>query len=96
MDANCGALFRVDPDGTTTQHTASEIGLSNTMAWSPDNKIFYFGDSARNAMYAYDIDDGVLSNKRIHFEAMIAVCPTGLAWTATAACGTHDLAVVVS
>ena len=79
MDSNCGALFRVDTDGKTSQHTPHEIGLSNTMAWSPDNTVFYFGDTARNAIYAYDydIDNGTLSNKRIHFEGFERGAPDG-------------------
>lgn len=79
MDSNCGALFRVDPDGTVSQHTPHEIGLSNTMAWSQDNKIFYFGDTARNAIYAYDydIDGGTIFNKRVHFEGYARGAPDG-------------------
>ncbi len=79
MDANCGALFRVDPDGATSQHTPHDIGLSNTMAWSADNRTFYFGDTARNVIYAYDydIDDGIISNRRIHFEGFSRGLPDG-------------------
>jgi sugar lactone lactonase YvrE len=79
MDSNCGALFRVDRDGTTSRHSPHEIGLSNTMAWSPDNKIFYFGDTARNEIYAfdYDLDSGTVSNKRIHFEGYNRGAPDG-------------------
>ncbi|MFV0410784.1 MAG: SMP-30/gluconolactonase/LRE family protein [Paracoccus sp. (in: a-proteobacteria)] len=66
MDRNSGALFRVDGDGSISRHSEHEFGISNTMAWSPDLKTFYFGDSIRNVIFAYDYDadGGTLSNRR--------------------------------
>ena len=67
MDRHSGALFRIDPDGKVSRQTEHEFGVSNTMAWSPDQRTFYFGDSLRNAIFAYDYDNdtGALSNCRI-------------------------------
>ncbi|MEP3277998.1 MAG: SMP-30/gluconolactonase/LRE family protein [Stappiaceae bacterium] len=70
IDRNSGALFRIDPDGTVTRHTQFEFGISNTMAWSPDHKTFYFGDSLRNVIFAFDYDaeTGDLHNRRVLIE----------------------------
>ncbi len=50
-----GILFRVDPDGTVTE-AETQIGIANTLAWSPDRKKFYFGDTLANTVWAYDYD----------------------------------------
>lgn len=70
IDRHSGALFRVDPDGATSCHTDHEFGISNTMAWSPDRRRFYFGDSLRNVIFAFDYDDdsGQIENCRTLLE----------------------------
>ncbi len=70
MTAHCGALFRVGTDGASERFSEFEFGISNTMAWSRDEKHFYFGDSLRNALfrYNYDRDTGSVSNRRVFFE----------------------------
>lgn len=81
MDRNSGALFRVDPDGSTSRHTQHEFGISNTLAWAPDGKTFYFGDSIRNVIFAYDwhADEGMISNPRVHLEGFERGAPDGSA-----------------
>jgi sugar lactone lactonase YvrE len=56
VDFNGGVLYRIDPDGTATRWK-ERIGISNTVAWSPDRKKFYFGDSPANAIYSYAYDE---------------------------------------
>lgn len=60
-----GVLYRLDPDSRVTPWKTG-IGISNTIAWSPDGKTFYFGDTAANAIYAYDYDlkTGAISAER--------------------------------
>jgi sugar lactone lactonase YvrE len=60
-----GGLYRIDPDGTVTQCERG-IGISNTLAWSPDNRTMYFGDTLE-AIYAYDFDPakGTIANRRV-------------------------------
>jgi sugar lactone lactonase YvrE len=43
-----------------------DIFISNGPCWSPDNRTFYFSDSLRHAVYAYDYDitSGTASNRR--------------------------------
>lgn len=42
------------------------ITISNGPCWSPDDRTFYFSDSRRSQIYAYDydIDTGTVANKR--------------------------------
>lgn len=44
-----------------------EIRLSNGMAWTEDNRIFYYIDSPTQSVYAYDFDleTGNISNRRV-------------------------------
>lgn len=81
MDRNSGALFRIDPDGSTSRQTEHEFGISNTLAWSPDGKTFYFGDSIRNVIFAYDwnADEGAISNQRVLLEGFERGAPDGSA-----------------
>ncbi len=79
MDRASGALFRVDADGTVTQHSPFEIGISNTMAWTSDGATFYFGDTERNVIYAYDFnaEAGTVANRRPFFEGYGYGAPDG-------------------
>lgn len=47
-----GVLYRIDPDGAVSEWKR-DIGISNTVAWSPAGDRFYFGDSAANVIYVY-------------------------------------------
>jgi sugar lactone lactonase YvrE len=60
-----GVLYRIDPDQHATEWKR-EIGISNTMAWSPDAKTFYFGDTTANVLWAFDYDQrtGAISGER--------------------------------
>lgn len=64
ITADTGNLFCVSADGTSQLHE-SNIGVSNGPCWSPDSKTFYFSDSKNQIIYAYDFNDGVISNRRI-------------------------------
>lgn len=64
IEQNSGRLYRVDPDGSWREMDAG-FGISNTFAWSPDNRTMYFGDTY-SGLYAYDFDleSGTVSNRR--------------------------------
>lgn len=66
LEDRTGGLFRVDPDGSVHQMDDG-IGISNSLAWSPDDKTFYFADTMQRKIFAYDfdIDAGQISNKRV-------------------------------
>jgi hypothetical protein len=60
-----GMLYYIDPDGRTSIHRRN-IGISNTLAWSPDRLRFYSGDTLANVIRAYDYDPqtGDMANER--------------------------------
>lgn len=60
-----GRLYRIDPDGG--KHCLVEgVGISNTLAWSPDDRTLYFADTMAGTIYAYDHDPitGDIANRR--------------------------------
>jgi sugar lactone lactonase YvrE len=59
-------LFRFDADGSV--HTMdSGFTVSNGLGWSPDQRTFYFIDTFRRAILAYDYSAtaGTISNRRV-------------------------------
>jgi len=75
-----GMLFRIDPDSTVTV-CRRDIGISNTVTWSPDGRRFYFGDSLANTIWTYDYErvTGVISNERVFFANFERGLPDGSA-----------------
>jgi L-arabinonolactonase len=70
-DGDAGRLFRVDPD--LSVHVLEEgVGISNSIAWSLDERIFYFADTRANAIFAYDYDPatGAIANRRVFAETL--------------------------
>jgi L-arabinonolactonase len=61
-----GSLFRLDPDGTVHRMDGA-IGIPNSLAWSPDDQVFYFADTMDGTIYAYDfaLKTGGIANKRV-------------------------------
>lgn len=50
-----GALFSVEHDGTVIKRLPN-VSISNGMAWSSDNKKFYYVDTYKFAVESYDFD----------------------------------------
>ncbi len=65
MDRKSGAIYRIAPEGTVTQLTPREYGITNTMAWTSDDR-FFFADTPANEIYLFDCDpaSGALTNRR--------------------------------
>ncbi len=65
IEGSTGNLFRIDAD-MSHHHMESDVGISNTFAWSPDDTIMYFADTFIG-IYAYDFDaaSGAISNRRM-------------------------------
>jgi sugar lactone lactonase YvrE len=59
-----GVLYRLDPDAAVIQW-CGDIGISNTLAWSPDGRRFYFGDTLDNIIWVHDYDSatGTIQNR---------------------------------
>jgi sugar lactone lactonase YvrE len=68
LAAPTGSLYRLDPDGRTRRMDTGFI-VSNGIAFSPDDRVMYFADSRAETVFAYDfdLDDGVISNRRVFF-----------------------------
>ncbi len=70
MDADCkaptGALYRFNPDQTCSTHD-DHYAVTNGPTWSLDGRTFYFTNSAKATVFAFDFDpkEGTISNKRV-------------------------------
>ncbi len=66
LSEHTGALYRLDPD-RSVHRMAEGVGISNSLAWSPDDRLFYFADTMDRAIYAYDYDarSGAIANRRV-------------------------------
>jgi sugar lactone lactonase YvrE len=80
---NCGSLYRVTPDRQVTVWD-SGFGITNTLAWSPDRKIFYCGCSVSNVIYAYAYNaaDSSIGNRRPFVAGVRPGLPDGSAMDA--------------
>jgi sugar lactone lactonase YvrE len=73
-----GGLYRLDPDGAVTQWCA-DIGIANTLAWSPDSRRFYFADTLENTIWVHDYDPGTgsIGNRRPFLQGFPRGLPDG-------------------
>ncbi len=64
-EAFTGSLYRLDPD-LSIRRIRENLGISNGIGWSPDDRTMYFADSMRRVIWAYDyeIGSGTPSNER--------------------------------
>ena len=64
-DEKKGSLYRLDLDGSL-HVVLNDIGCSNGMAFTPDQRSFYYTDSFAREIYIFDynIEDGNISNRR--------------------------------
>jgi sugar lactone lactonase YvrE len=65
-DSSQGRLYRLDPDGSL-HVILNNIGCSNGMAFTSDQKGFYYTDSFAREIYLFDycVEDGTISNQRV-------------------------------
>ncbi len=61
------SLYRIENDTTSFAAIESGVTCSNGLAWSADNKTFYYIDSPQRVVWAYDfdLDTGAISNRRV-------------------------------
>ena len=61
-----GALYRVSGDGQVMR-IFDDVIVTNGIAFSPDNRTLYFTDTRRYRtwMFDFDLDDGVIRNRRL-------------------------------
>jgi gluconolactonase len=66
--ASTGKLWRVDTDGKPTLLT-DEMGTTNGIELSPDEKTMYVNESVQRNVWAFDVDGkGNISNKRLFYK----------------------------
>jgi sugar lactone lactonase YvrE len=60
------ALYRLGPR-RSVEKMQSDIGVSNGIAWSPDNRTMYYTDTRRRVIFAYDFDasSSAIANRRV-------------------------------
>ena len=65
-DEPSGSLYRLD-SGLELSRLQGSVVCANGLGWSPDSRTFYFCESFRYAIFAYDFDPdaGVLSARRV-------------------------------
>jgi gluconolactonase len=63
-----GKLWRIDTDGSSVLLT-SDMGTTNGIELSPDEKILYVNESVQRKIWVFDVDaKGNISNKRLFAE----------------------------
>ena len=69
MREPAGSLYRIEPDLKVTRMMA-RITIPNSIAFSPDDRTFYFADSPRRLIWAFDLDiaDGAITRRRVFAE----------------------------
>lgn len=79
-DTAAGSLYRITGNGRTHLERPY-MGISNTLCWSPRGDTFYFGDSLKNEIWAYDYDlsTGNIANERTFFAGFDRGVPDGSA-----------------
>ena len=75
-----GVLYRVDGTGASIE-CRRQLGISNTLLWSPDRTRFYFGDTLKNCIWSYDFDlaTGNIRGEQTFFEGFARGKPDGSA-----------------
>ena len=62
-----GQVWRVDTDGKTTL-VAEDMGTTNGIEVAPDEGTLYVNESVHRRIWAFDLKDGLLTNKRLLIE----------------------------
>jgi sugar lactone lactonase YvrE len=64
-----GGLFRLDPN-RSCHRMVDGIFASNALAFSPDSRTMYYGDSRRRMVWAWDFNavEGSIRNRRVFIE----------------------------
>lgn len=66
LRGSTGGLFRVEADGSSAR-VLEAIGISNTLAWSPDGARLHFADSLQDTIWSFRFDphEGRLDDRRV-------------------------------
>ena len=72
------ALYKMTSDGQEIKKVMDEITLANGLDWSVDGQTFYFIDSLKHCVYAFNYDGKNLSDKRIVIQFDSSTIPDGM------------------
>jgi gluconolactonase len=75
------AVYRLDPETGLLVSVADNFDKANGLAFSPDERTLYVGDSEACRIYAFDVEDGRLANQRV-FSEIAPGYPDGIKVTA--------------
>ena len=80
IESDTGSLYRVTPSGVVTVQDTG-FGITNTIAWSPDETEFYSGCSRCGELYGYLYDRSTsrISKRRVFAKAIYPGVPDGSA-----------------
>lgn len=75
-----GKMFCIAPNGDVTEHIWN-LGISNTLCWSPDQKTFYTADTLANVIWAFPFNtpQGLLGERKEFFAGYERGLPDGSA-----------------
>jgi sugar lactone lactonase YvrE len=73
-----GALYRLDRHGSLSRPDDGYV-ITNGPAISPDGKTLYHTDTPLRRVYAFDLRDGVLADKRVFLQLPEGSRPDGMA-----------------
>ncbi|MBK1878893.1 SMP-30/gluconolactonase/LRE family protein [Pelagicoccus mobilis] len=74
-------LYRIDRNTTDFARIEDGISISNGLAWSSDDRTFYYIDTPQDVVWAYDFDGetGSISNRRVAVDVKgVSGAPDGM------------------
>ena len=73
-------LYKLSANGSEITRVISGMKLSNGMDWSPDGQTFFLIDTVAFSLYAFDYENGEISNQRavINFDSNLEQYPDGM------------------
>jgi len=72
------ALYKITKDGQEIRKVMDDITLANGLDWSIDGQIFYFIDSLKHCVYAFNYDGKDITDKRVVIQFDSSTIPDGM------------------
>ncbi|MFM9130880.1 MAG: SMP-30/gluconolactonase/LRE family protein [Actinomycetes bacterium] len=72
------ALYKITKDGQEIKKVMDDITLANGLDWSVDGQTFYFIDSLKHCVYAFNYDGKDITDKRVVIQFDSSTFPDGM------------------
>ena len=72
------ALYKITKDGQEIKKVMDDITLANGLDWSMDGQTFYFIDSLKHCVYAFNYDGKDITDKRVVIQFDSSTIPDGM------------------